>query len=175
MAGPAAAASTACMRWPRSPSGWTATATPSTDARRVLEKPGSGALARIANATVSGMPRDIAIGPRELLGRGAQKEREAKTPHHENRAQYAALFPASTGGRDARAKAERPADALQAARDLDVLHQRDVGEAADGRESVASHEDRLIAGRDAGEPRAQVHHGGDHREERMPAFDAHVE
>lgn len=51
----------------------------------------------------------------------------------------------------------RAGEAAQAARDVDVFHQRLVGESADGVEGIAAHEDRLVAGRDAGEARAQVH------------------
>ena len=48
-------------------------------------------------------------------------------------------------------------DALQRLAQRDVLHQRERGEAAARRERRARHEDRLVAGRDAGEPRARVH------------------
>ncbi len=63
----------------------------------------------------------------------------------------------------------------QAARQLDVFHQRLVGEAADVLEQRAPHEHGLVAGGDAGQPRALVHQAATTRSIARPAVDAHVE
>ena len=68
-------------------------------------------------------------------------------------------LPAPARGDCALAQAERAADALERLRQRDVLHQRDFGKAAGGVECLALDEHRLVAGRDAGSARAQVHHG----------------
>src|SRR5262249_29518277 len=49
------------------------------------------------------------------------------------------------------------------------------GNPADGGEGGPVEERCLVAGRDAGGARAQVHRGGDHGEQRMASLDAHVE
>ena len=55
----------------------------------------------------------------------------------------------------------RPAQALEPPRDGDVLHQRQVGKAADRFERFTGDEDRLVAGGDAGQARAPIDHAGD--------------
>src|SRR5256886_5454775 len=60
---------------------------------------------------------------RELCRRGAEKEREAKPPHREDGPHHAVFLPAPARGRCPRGQAQRTAEPLQAARDLDVLHQ----------------------------------------------------
>ena len=67
------------------------------------------------------------------------------------------------------AQAGRRAAPLHRLAECDVLHQRDLRETA---ERVAAHEDRLVAGGDAGQARAQVHAKGDHRQQRRAALDA---
>ncbi len=69
------------------------------------------------------------------------------------------LAPAPRRGGHARAQGQRPADALEPRRQGDVLHQRNGRKAAHGLERRAGDEHRLIAGGDAGEARARVHHG----------------
>src|SRR5258705_11462430 len=91
---------------------------------------------------------------------------EAEDPHEPDRAQGALPLPLAGGGGDAQAERPQPPAALQPAAQLDVLHQRDLGVAADRLEIGAAHEDRLIAGADAGGPGARVHEPGDHPEER---------
>ena len=76
-----------------------------------------------------------------------------------------------TRRRSARTRPRRLSRAAQ----LDVLHQRDLGVAADRLEVGAAHEDRLIPGADAGSPGARVHEPGDHAEEGALVVEAHVE
>ena len=59
----------------------------------------------------------------------------------------------AAGVRDAR----RTLPAFETRGQLDVLHERNRGVTAETFESVATYEDGLIAGGDAGERRAQVH------------------
>ena len=66
------------------------------------------------------------------------------------------------GGRTA-ARRHAGSPALRLA-ERDVLHQLDLREAG---KRVAPHEDRLVAGRDAGEARAQVHGAGHDFQQRM--------
>ena len=68
----------------------------------------------------------------------------------------------------ARARPQRPAQG-------DVLHQLDVGESTGRQEDVAGDEDRLVAGGDAAQPRAQVHRTLDDAQHRMRAVEPHVE
>ncbi len=64
---------------------------------------------------------------------------------------------------------------LEPSRQRDVFHQRQVGKAADRPECFARDEDCLIAGGDAGQPRAPIDHAGDEGKERMPPGDAQIE
>ena len=101
---------------------------------------------------------------------------EAPSPHREDRPPGTPRLPTPRRRDDARAKAERTAcGALQALRQLDVLHQRLVRIAADRVEERALDEDALIAGRDARQPRAQVHHRGDEPQDAGTPRDRHVE
>ena len=67
------------------------------------------------------------------------------------------LFPAARGGDHRRARAPGAASVRDARDSSDVLHERNLGVTAEAFENVAAHEDRLIAGGDTGERRAQVH------------------
>src|SRR5229473_4464213 len=146
---------------------------PSTGASRVLARPGRGALARIAIATPLGLPRDIAVGSRQPGGVRAEKIRQPQPPHEENRSHHAVLFPAAPRGDDRRRDAQRRPGMLEAFRHGDVLHQRNIGKAPPERRP--RHEDRLIAGRDAGYPRTHVHRGGNDGKERVRAGNADLE
>src|SRR5262249_22840129 len=96
-----------------------APAAPSAGMRRVLAKPGSGALASTATATGS----FIAISLRELFRIGTEEIGEPQPPHQDHRVEHAMLFPAPSGGGDALAQAHRLADALGAVADRAVFHQ----------------------------------------------------
>ena len=100
---------------------------------------------------------------------------EPQPPHQHDGAQHAVVLPAPAGGDDRLADAKRPAQALEPPRYSDVLHQRQVGKAADGRKCLAGHKDRLIAAGDTGQPRAPIDHAGDDRQERMPSGNAQIE
>src|SRR6516165_7747850 len=128
-----------------------APAAPSAGMRRVLAKPASGALASTATATGS----FIAISLRELFRIGTEEIGEPQPPHQDHRAEHAMLFPAPTGGGDAFAQAQR-----------DVFHQRDWRKTTRRLECRATHEYRLVAGRNPGEPRADVHEPGDDEQQR---------
>ena len=67
------------------------------------------------------------------------------------------------------------AQAFEPPRDGDVLHQRQVGKAADRFERFTGDEDRLVAGGDAGQARAPIDHAGDNDEQRMASGNAQVE
>src|SRR5262249_51067945 len=102
-----------------------------------------------------------AIPLRDLLGAATKKMGEPQPPHQDHRVEHAMLFPAPTGGGDALAQAQRLAHALEALAERDVFHQRDWGKATRRLERRATHEYRLVAGRNPGEPRADVHEPGD--------------
>src|SRR5713101_2276120 len=138
---------------------------------RVLAKPASGALASTATATGS----FIAVMLRELFRIGAEEKSQPQAPHQHHGVEHAVLFPAPAGGDDALAQAQRPAHALEALAERDVLHQRDLRKAAGCLKCVAPREYRLVAGRNPGEPRAQAHEPADDEQERMPAVDLDVE
>src|SRR3977135_1585495 len=144
---------------------------PSTGMSRVLAKPLSGALASTATATGS----FITVLPRQLVRIGAEEIGEPQAPHQEHGGKHAILLPAPAGGDDALGQAQRAAHALEALTERDVFHQRDRIAAARRDEGIAAHEDRLVAGRDAGEPRAEVHENADDEQQRMPALDLDVE
>src|SRR5262249_1922900 len=135
---------------------------PSAGMRRVLAKPASGALASTATATGS----FIAISLRELFRIGTEEIGKPQPPHQDHRAEHAVLFPAPTGGGDAFAQAQRPAHALEALAERDVFHQRDWRKTTRRLECRATHEYRLVAGRNPGEPRAHVHEPGDDEQQR---------
>src|SRR5690348_1100194 len=77
--------------------------------RRVLAKPGIGALARIATS----MFRGIAVRARERVGPRAQEEGEPQPPHEQHGPDHALRLPALWGCRDPRGEAKRPREALQ--------------------------------------------------------------
>src|SRR5262245_16516084 len=135
---------------------------PSAGISRVLAKPGSGALASTAIATGS----FIAVSLRELFRIGTEEIGEPQPPHQDHCVDHPILFPAPTGGDDAFAQAQRPAHALEALAERDVFHQRDRGKTARRLERGAPHEHRLVAGRNPGEPRADVHEPGDDAQQR---------
>ena len=67
------------------------------------------------------------------------------------------------------------ADALQPARELDVLHEGDLRVAAEALERRAADEDRLVSGADPRQARAEVHQPGDQPERRPGSVEADVE
>ena len=85
------------------------------------------------------------------------------------------MVPAPTRSHRRRGDADRPREALELSRQGDVLHQRQIGKAADGAKRHAADKNCLIAGRDAGEPRAPIDHSRDQRKQRMTAGNTQVE
>src|SRR5262249_17763205 len=144
---------------------------PSTGMSRVLAKPATGALASTATATGS----FIAVLLRQLVRIGAEEIGEPQPPHQDDGVDDAVLLPASARRDDALGEAERGADALEPLAERDVLHQRDLRKSAGRLERVAAYEDGLIAGGDAGQPRAQAHQPADQNEQRRAALDLDVE
>src|SRR5262249_52746900 len=144
---------------------------PSAGISRVFAKPATGALASTATATGS----FIAVLPRQLLRVGAEEIGKPQAPHQHHGAQHAVRLPAPPGGDDALSEAQWPAHALEALAERDILHQRDFREPARRLEGIALREDRLVAGRDPGEPRAQIHQPADDGEQRRAAVDRDVE
>src|SRR5262245_33738642 len=102
-----------------------APSTPSAGMRRVLAKPGSGALASTATATGS----FITVLLRELFRIGTEEIGEPQPPHQDHCLEHAILFPAPTRGGDALAQAQRPAHALAALAESDVFATRESGHA----------------------------------------------
>jgi hypothetical protein len=84
-------------------------------------------------------------------------------------------LPAPSRSADRSAHAQRPGASPQSRRHLDVFHQRNLRKASELVEENTRDEDRLIAGRNAGEARAPVHHRGDHPQQRACAGDADIE
>ena len=128
--------------------------------------PATGALARTATAP-SSIARRRSRRRRARRARiGAEKEGEAQAPHGQDRARHAVRLPAPAGGRHARGKAGRPRQALKPAA---TARCPPSAGCRDSRRRLAKararDEDRLVAGGDAGEPRAQVHQRRDHAEE----------
>jgi hypothetical protein len=82
----------------------------------------------------------------------AEEIEQPERPHEEHRADRALVLPLSRRRRHAQAQARQPTPALQAAGELHVLHERDVGEPVERLERRPPHEDHLVAGRDAGQP-----------------------
>ena len=100
--------------------------------------------------------------------------RQPQPPHQQYRAQHAVLAPAPRRRGHAGAQGQRPANALEPRRQRHVLHQRDLRKAAHVLECRAGDEHGLVAGGDAGQARARVHHDGDQNEQ-AAAIDTHVE
>ena len=148
-----------------------APAAPRAGMRRVFTSPGTGALAKTRTRVVN----------RSRSGAGARARRRgssASRSHHMSTIVRTtpARLPAPARRDDALAQAERRRYALQPLAQRDVLHQRERRKPARRREGRARHEHRLVAGRDAGEPRAAVHAASaTSAQQRMPAFDPHVE
>src|SRR6266853_4611898 len=141
---------------------------------RVLTSPGVGALANtITGQTLSAALAVIEAG--QLRGSGAEEKREAQPPHQQHGAQDPAAFPAPARCHRLVRKTQRPRDALERARQRDVLHQLERREASGALEPFAPDENGLIAGGNAGRARAQVHEKRDHGQAVACAFDAHVE
>src|SRR5438876_1675288 len=167
--GPQWASTAVCTAWRmRRICSRAAPAAPRRGARRVFTRPASGARAK----TMTMLSALIGVLAREALRGNAERIEQPQAPHEDDGAQHAARLPAPPRGRDALAQAGRAAAALHGAAEGDVLHQRDLREAG---KRVAPHEDRLIAGGNAREARAQVHGTADDLEQRMAAFDLHIE
>src|SRR5258705_895582 len=160
---------TSCACSAAAPSG------PSSAARRVFTTPGTGALANTATRTASGRGAVDVIAACEAARIGAQRVGEAQAPHEEDGAQRPVLFPAAPRGHHALGEAERRRDALQHLGEGDVLHERDLGEAAGALEYRAANEHRLVPGGDAAHARACVHEERHGNEERIGSRDRHVE
>ncbi len=76
--------------------------------------------------------------------------------------QRAIHFPAAKGGDDPATQCRSPTQSLHAPAEVDVFHQGNIGEPAQLFEDMATNENRLIPGGDAGPSRAPVHHGADY-------------
>jgi hypothetical protein len=94
--------------------------------------------------------------------RHAKCVKEPQPPHEEDGAHDAVALPAPSGRQDFFPQTGRRH--LHGGAESDVFHQRNLREAAEG---VAMHEDRLVAGRDSGQSRAQVHGGRYQAEQRV--------
>ena len=112
--------------------------------KRVFAKPACGALANTMTArSVSFVELGQPFGRRADPVQPAQPPREAivrKTP---------SALPATARRRDALAQTHRRRQDSQPPAQLDVFHQRLIGEPSDPHKALAAHEDRLVAGGDA--------------------------
>src|SRR5215212_8936503 len=142
---------------------------------RVFAYPGTGALARTATRTGSGIAWSIAVGDGQIAWVRAREIGEAQPPHGQDGAKNAVPFPAPARRYGPHRDAGGPRLALEAGRECDVLHEGEVGVAAHVCKGLTRDEDRLVARRDAGKSRTGVHQGGDNGQQRMPALDRHVE
>src|SRR5882762_3871294 len=149
-----------------------APAAPSAGISRVLASPGA-----FAN-TITGQTESAALAvieARKTRRRGAEEKREAKPRHQQHGAQVPAALPAPARCHRLVRETQRPRNALERARQRDVLHLLERWKASGALEGFAPDEDGLIAGGDSGRARAQVHEKRDHGQADAGAFDAHVE
>src|SRR5262249_38787225 len=139
---------------------------PIVEMRRVLASPGTGAFAMIAiDTALLLLDGGIAVAPCELSRISTKKVRKPQAPHQKYCAERPMVLPAPRGRGDTRANAKRSADALESDRECNVFHQCDGRETADGIERRACDEKGLIAGRDPGQARTQIHHESDETEQ----------
>src|SRR5262245_9847431 len=113
---------------------------PSSMASRVLTRPGTGALARLATVPRSTVTGHIPVAARQAGRLRAEIIGQPQAPHQHDRAPDAMLLPAPTRGRDPVDEAQWWRQALERARQRDVLHQRDVRKAAGRQKRVAAYE-----------------------------------
>ena len=110
--------------------------------------------------TAQGAPQPSAVVPAAEPRRAHPTEvQEAKRPHQEDGAQDSVPLPFPRRRGDAQVEARQPAQSLEPPRQLDVLHEGNVGVAAEGVEGGARDEDRLVARGDPAPPGAPVHEG----------------
>ena len=84
-------------------------------------------------------------------------EQEAQGPHQENGSQRAFCVPAPEGGNDGVPERHGSASLLQSTAEVDVFHERNLGETSEQFEHVAANKEGLVAGRDACQARAVIH------------------
>src|SRR5512134_856716 len=111
---------------------------PSSGARRVFTRPGTGARAK----TISAASGSARVAPRKLIGLRTEEKSEAQAPHQDHGSQDPVPLPAPAGGGHFLVQCRRRAAALHRLAECDVLHQRDFRKAG---KVGAAHEDRLIA------------------------------
>src|SRR5712691_10692536 len=126
-----------------------ASASPSAGISRVLTLPGSGALAKTMTRQPS-LSAFAVIVAGKTRGRRAEEKFKPQPPHQEHGAQHPAPLPSPSRRDDFLGDAQRPRDALERARQRNVLHQIEGRKTPGPLERAAADEDRLVAGRDAG-------------------------
>lgn len=105
-----------------------------------LKKPVRAETARLAH---------VAVHSNQPLGRYAHQIECPYRPHREHGTNDSALAPSARRGDYPRSQARDPACALHAARELKILANRKIGEAAQRIESLAADENGLISRRRA--------------------------
>src|SRR5438046_984949 len=148
-----------------------APAAPSAGISRVLASP--GAFANTITRQLSAALAVIEAG--QLGGSRAEEKREAQPRHQQHSAQDPAALPAPARCHRLVRETQWPRDALERARQRDVLHQLEWREARGALGGLAPDENGLIAGGNAGRARAQHHEKRDRGQTEAGAFDAHVE
>src|SRR6266536_2459175 len=123
------------------------------DSKRVLTCHATGALAITARALAR-----IAIVPFQTHRRDADEIERLEQPHLHYRVPYPLPIPAPRRSNHAAAQAGHCASALECPRESHVFHQRDVRVAAQFRENLAPHKDRLVAGADFRNPPPKADH-----------------
>src|SRR6266853_2549829 len=119
-----------------------APAAPSAGISRVLASP--GALANTITRQLSAALAVIEAG--QLCGSRAEEKREAQARHQQHSAQDPAALPAPARCHRPVRETQRPRNALERARQRDVLHQLERREASGVLERLAPDENGLIAG-----------------------------
>src|SRR5260221_673624 len=96
-------------------------------------------------------------------GQDPKKMAPPKPPHQHHSTKDAVHAPTSFRGGHTGPETHRTADMFESRRQRDVLHQRDWWKAPNGVKCRASGKDGLIAGGNASQARAQVHHESNQR------------
>jgi len=100
---------------------------------------------------------------------------ESQDPHQEERPQRSMSFPATEGSGHGRGEGRGRALLFESAGEIDILHQRQVGEASHLFEDRTTHEQGLVAGGDAAQSRSPIHHPADDASPRRWAIESDIE
>lgn len=74
---------------------------------------------------------------------------EAQGPHQDNCADWAVVFPATEGSDDACGEWNEAPGSFEAAREIDIFHERNIRESAETLKDLPADEEGLVAGGNA--------------------------